>query len=127
MTDKESKVQVVPLLDDIAVEAVAANEAELRERLLDAGVDPDAEITKFRAIGDAAAAQLRAECIAALPDEVPEDPVAVRLLLDQLLAMPNVPSEAFTLAFRDNQGATERDTRVLTQNLLELLKKQHDS
>jgi len=127
MTDKKSKVQVVPLLDDIAVEAVAANEFELREQLLDAGLDPDAEIAKFRAIGEAAASQLRAQRIAALPDEVPEDPAEVRALLDQLLAMPNAPSEAFTVAFRDNRGATERDTRVLTENLLELLKKPHGS
>ena len=47
MTDKKLKVQVVPLLDDIAAEAVASSEFELREQLLDAGLDPDAEIEEF--------------------------------------------------------------------------------
>ena len=127
MTDKEPKVQVVPLLDGIAVDAVAASEAELREQLLDAGVDPDAEIQKFRQIGELAAAQLRTKRIEALPDEVPEDPIEVKALLNQLLAMPNAPSEAFTLAYRDKKGTTDNDTRVLTQHLLELLKKQNGS
>lgn len=127
MTDKEPKVQVVPLLDGIAVDAVAASEAELREQLLDAGVDPDAEIQKFRQIGEFAAAQLRTKRIEALPDEVPEDPIEVKALLNQLLAMPNAPSEAFTLAYRDKKGTTDNDTRVLTQHLLELLKKQNGS
>lgn len=127
MTDKEPKVQVVPLLDDIAADAIAASEAELREQLLDAGVDPDTEIQKFRQIGEQAAAQLRAQRIEALPDEVPEDPIEVRALLNRLLAMPNAPSEGFTLAYRDNNGTTDNDTRVLTQHLLELLKKQNGS
>ena len=56
---------------------------------------------------------------------VPEDPDEVRSLLDQLLAMPSAPSEAFTLAFRENTGKSERDIRLLTKHLLELLKKQH--
>ena len=127
MTDKEPKVQVVPLLDGIAIDAVASSEAELREQLLDAGVDPDAEIQKFRQIGEQAAAQLRAQHIEALPDEVPEDPTEVRALLNQLLAMPSAPSEGFTLAYRDNNGTTDNDTRVITQHLLELLKKQNGS
>lgn len=127
MTDKEPIFLVVPLLNDIAADAIAASDAELREQLLDAGVDPDAEIRKFRQIGEQAAVQLRAQRIEALPDDVPEDPIEVKVLLNQLLAMPGAPSEGFTLAYRDNNGTTDNDTRVLTLHLLELLKKQNGS
>ena len=60
-----------------------------------------------------------------LPDVVPEEPAEVRSLLEQLLEMPNAPTEAFTLAYRENTGTSENDLRVLTQHLLELLKKEH--
>lgn len=125
MSDTERKVQVVTLLDDIAADSVAASESELREQLVDAGVDPDNELRKIKMVSQSAIKALRKYRIDLLPDAVPEDPVEVRSLLDQLLAMPNAPSEAFTLAFRENTGTSERDIRLLTKHLLELLKKQH--
>ena len=125
MNDKERKVHVVPLLEDIAAESMASSDAELRERLVDAGVNPDSEIQKFKAISGSAVTSLRRQRIDMLPDVVPEEPAEVRSLLEQLLEMPNAPSEAFTLAYRDNKGTSENDLRVLTQHLLELLKKEH--
>lgn len=125
MNDKERKVDVVPLLEDIAAESMASSDAELRERLVDAGVNPDSEIQKFKAISRSAVTSLRRQRIDMLPDVVPEEPAEVRSLLEQLLWMPNAPSEAFTLAYRDNKGTSENDLRVLTQHLLELLKKEH--
>lgn len=125
MSDNQRKVHVVPLLDDIAAESIGSSEAELRERLVDAGVDPDSEIQKFKVISQKAVANLRQQRIDTLPNVVPEDPAEVRSLLEQLLAMPSAPSEGFTLAYRDNAGTSENDLRLLTQHLLELLKKQH--
>ena len=125
MNDKARKVHVVPLLEDIAAESMASSDAELRERLVDAGVNPDSEIQKFKAISRSAVTSLRRQRIDMLPDVVPEEPAEVRSLLEQLLWMPNAPSEAFTLAYRDNKGTSENDLRVLTQHLLELLKKEH--
>lgn len=125
MNDKERKVHVVPLLEDIAAESMASSDAELRERLVDAGVNPDSEIQTFKAISRSAVTSLRRQRIDMLPDVVPEEPAEVRSLLEQLLEMPNAPSEAFTLAYRDNKGTSENDLRVLTQHLLELLKKEH--
>ncbi len=125
MNDKERKVHVVPLLEDIAAESMASSDAELRERLVDAGVNPDSEIQKFKAISRSAVTSLRRQRIDMLPDVVPEEPAEVRSLLEQLLEMPNAPTEAFTLAYRDNKGTSENDLRVLTQHLLELLKKEH--
>lgn len=125
MNDKERKVHVVPLLEDIAAESMASSDAELRVRLVDAGVNPDSEIQTFKAISRSAVTSLRRQRIDMLPDVVPEEPAEVRSLLEQLLEMPNAPSEAFTLAYRDNKGTSENDLRVLTQHLLELLKKEH--
>ena len=125
MNDTERKVHVVPLLEDIAAESMASSDAELRERLVDAGVNPDSEIQTFKAISRSAVTSLRRQRIDMLPDVVPEEPAEVRSLLEQLLEMPNAPSEAFTLAYRDNKGTSENDLRVLTQHLLELLKKEH--
>ena len=127
MNDTERKVHVVPLLEDIAAESMASGDAELRERLVDAGVNPDSEIQTFKAISRSAVTSLRRQRIDMLPDVVPEEPAEVRSLLEQLLEMPKAPSEAFTLAFRDNKGTSENDLRVLTQHLLELLKKEHDA
>ena len=125
MSDSERKVQVVNLLDDIAAGSIAASETELREQLVDAGVDPDDELRKIKMVSQSAIKGLRKHRIELLPDVVPEDPEKVRSLLDQLLAMPSAPSEAFTLAFRENTDTSERDIRLLTKHLLELLKKQH--
>lgn len=125
MSDSERKVQVVTLLDDIVAGSIAASETELREQLVDAGVDPDDELRKIKMVSQSAIKNLRKHRIELLPDFVPEDPDEVRSLLDQLLAMPSAPSEAFTLAFRENTGTSERDIRLLTKHLLELLKKQH--
>lgn len=125
MSDSDRKVQVVTLLDDIAADSIAASESELREQLVDAGVDPDDELRKIKMVSQSAIKSLRKDRIESLPESVPEDPGEVRSLLDQLLAMPSAPSEAFTLAFRENAGASERDIRLLTKHLLELLKKQH--
>lgn len=125
MSDNAQKVHVVSLLDDIAAESIGSSEAQLRERLADAGLDPDSEIQKFKVISQKTVASLRRQRIDMLPDAVPEDPAKVRSLLEQLLAMPSAPSEGFTLAYRENVGTSENDLRLLTQHLLELLKKQH--
>ena len=126
MSDKGRKNHVVQLLDDIAVESITASEQELRDNLTDAGVDPDRELQKFKAIGQQVVARVRRKRVESLPDAVPEDPAAMRALLDRLLAMPGAPAEEFTLAYRDSKGKSNNDLRLLTSHLLELMKREHE-
>ena len=125
MADKDLSKHIAQLLDDIARDAVTATEAELRAQLSDAGIDPDRALFKAKSIAKDVVASVRRNRIASLPDEVPDDPSAVRELLDRLLAMPGAPSEGFTMAFRDKEEQSEHDLRLLTGHLLELIKKEH--
>jgi len=125
MADNNGPNHVTQLLDDIARDAMTATEDELRAQLSDAGVDPDGAVLRAKAIGRDAVATVQRNRIASLPDEVPDDPGAVRALLDQLLAMPGAPAEGFTMAFRDEEEQSEHDLRLLTSHLLELVKRNH--
>ena len=125
MAGKIGPDHVSQLLDEVAREAITATEEELRARLSDAGVDPDRAIDTARAIGLGVVAKVRQDRIADLPDEVPDDPVAVRSLLNRLLAIPGAPAEGFTVAFRDGEEQSAHDERLLTRHLLELIKKNH--
>lgn len=127
MGDKDTKIRIQPLLDDIAAQSMTSTEQQLRANLQDAGLNPDTEIQNLKSIASKAIEAYRRERFDALPDIVPEDPTAMRTLLDQLLALPNTPQEAFMLAFREDTGQSENDIRLLTENLLELLKKHYDS
>ena len=123
MSDRTHKNRARTLLDDVCARAMAASEDQLKEELRDAGIDPEQEIAALRSIAAGAIEQHRRAAIDELPDTVPEDPAEVRALLDRLLAMPQAPAEGFTLAYRDKKKETSaRDLRVLTENLLKLIK-----
>lgn len=125
MASRDKRWHVTELLDDIAIEALVASEEELRTQLSEAGVDPDRAISDARSIGANVVASFQRGRIASLPDDVPEDPTAVRSLLDQLLAMPDVSAQGLTLAFREGKEQSDHDVKLLTKHLLELVKRKH--
>lgn len=125
MSEEEGKIMA--FLDELAVSALGASEDQLRADHADAGIDPNDEISRLKAMAMRHVDAYRRRRRDALPDAVPDDPGATRALLDELLSFPNAPKDAFTMAFREKKKSSEHDLRVLTENLLELMKKQDDS
>ena len=126
MTDKTKIMDPSIVLDDIVTEILISSDAELRETLNDAGLDTEQMVAQGRAVAESVLANSRKAAIDSLPDDVPTDPAKVKALFDRLLGLPGVSRDSFTMAFRDADEQSDRDMRLLTENLLQLVKRQHD-
>ena len=91
MTDEKRKTSVGPFLDGVAAQSMTSSDAQLRENLIDAGVEPEAEIERFKSIAQRQLKAYRRHRLEERPDVVPDDPIAMCALLEQLLALPSAP------------------------------------
>jgi hypothetical protein len=127
MSDKQHDINVLKFLDDIAIDSMTNTEDQLRSALLEDGIDPDKEIQNLKSVASEAIAKYRLQKYESLPDEVPENPIEVAALFEKLLSFPGIQKESYTLAFREKFDDSEKDQRVITENLLRLLKMQIDA
>lgn len=127
MTHDRDSESCHPILDDMALDAIARPIEQLREELEEAGIDITVDITKFRRISQSAISEYQARQINELPDVVPEDAKGISQLLERLLTVPEVANSNLMVGFRNLENLTVNDERELTISLLELVKTKDDS
>lgn len=125
MSDRKERMK--DLLDQLAASVMTKSEEELRKELKEAGVNPDQEITRLRNLMTATVDSYRTAQIRELPDAVPEDASSMHELLDQLMNFPGIPKDQFAGGFRDKKDLSENDLRVITENLLKLIKRRDET
>ena len=127
MSGKRQKINATKILDDIAISTMTASESDLRTALTEDNIDPDSEIRNFKSIARQAVSKYQHMIYESLPDDVPENPEDAAALLERLLSFPIVQRDSFTLAFREKSSNSDKDQRVITENLLRLVKKQNNA
>lgn len=125
MTSGKNLSSLHPILDDIAVDALTKPLEQVEAELIDAGIDIQAGVSRFRRVTASIVSEYHDQQYRELPSSVPEDVGSINSILDQLLAMPQVRESNMMMAFRDLEELSDSDKRQLAISLLELLKEDH--